>query len=77
MEIVLKILFFSFVIILGFVPGGIFISFILLVLYYLPQILKSYQDDSEDKVILVVKDAVNGESEEMKSYSTDTLEDMK
>jgi len=75
MEIISKILFFFFVIVLGFVPGGIFISFFLLALYYLPQILKSYQNDSDE---LILNDAVNGiEPEEMKAYSEGTLEEMK
>jgi len=74
----LQILFFFFVIVLGFVPGGIFISFFLLVLYYFPQILKSNENDCDEIIVNLESNATSGiEPEEMKSYSEDTLEAMK
>ena len=92
MTTIQKALFFFFVIALAFVPGGIFISVFLLSLYYLcPLFLENNSNEEEKRtfeenvealkftipfkvVDITVTDA---EKTDMKSYSDDTLEEMK
>jgi len=87
-----KILFFFFIIVLAFIPGGIFISVFLLALYYLvPLFLENNSGKTEIKIVkkeedtfeftipfkivdLTIPDVVKTN---MKSYSDDTLEEMK
>ncbi len=87
-----KALFFFFVIVLAFLPGGIFISVFLLALYYLvPLFLENNSKKTEIKIInkeedtfeltipfkvvdITTSDVVKTN---MKSYSDDTLEEMK
>ena len=87
-----KILFFFFIIALAFIPGGIFISVFLLALYYLvPLFLENNSEKTEIKIVkkeedtfeftipfkvvdLTIPDVVKTN---MKSYSDDTLEEMK
>ena len=85
-----KALFFFFVIVLAFIPGGIFMSVFLLALYYLvPSFLEN--NSKEEKGTLTQKDAFeltipfkvvdittpDVVKTNMKSYSDDTLEEMK
>jgi len=86
-----KGLFFFCVIVLAFIPGGIFISVFLLALYYLvPLFLEN--NSKKEKIKLTktdetlkltipfrVVDITNSDSQKtnMKSYSDDTLEEMK
>jgi len=86
-----KALFFFFVIVLAFIPGGIFISVFLLALYYLvPLFLENNSKEEEipkekEKVTfeftipLKVVGITQSDSKNvnMKSYSDDTLEEMK
>ena len=86
-----KILFFFFIIVLAFILGGIFISVFLLALYYLvPLFLENNYEKTEIKIVkkedtfeftipfkvvdLTIPDVVKTN---MKSYSDDTLEEMK
>ena len=79
-----KILFFFFVIVIAFFPGGIFISVFLLALYYLVPLFLS-QNSKEEKDVreftfrfnIVDVSKTNIEDPSMKSYSNDTLEKMK
>jgi len=74
MNTISKVLFWSFIIILGFVNP--LISFGLIVLYYLPGIIQSICEPCED-----VQNAGIYEEEvipqNMNDYSDDTLEEMK
>jgi len=85
-----KGLFFFCVIVLAFIPGGLFISVFLLALYYLvPLFLEN--NSKEEKETLTQKDAFeftipfrvvdittsDTVKTNMKSYSDDTLEEMK
>jgi len=87
-----KALFFFFVIVLAFLPGGIFISVFLLALYYLGplflennskkteiKIVKKEEDTFELTIPFKVVDITTSDVEKtnMKSYSDDTLEEMK
>ena len=86
-----KGLFFFFVIVLAFIPGGIFISVFLLSLYYLvPLFLENNSKKEEIKLTKTdetleftipfkVVDITNSDvvKTNMKSYSDDTLEEMK
>ena len=87
-----KILFFFFIIVLAFIPGGIFISVFLLALYYLvPLFLENNSEKTEIKIVkkeedtfeltipFKVVDIITSDVEKtnMKSYSDDTLEEMK
>ena len=86
-----KILFFFFIIVLAFIPGGIFISVFLLALYYLvPLFLENNSEKTEIKIVkkedtfefiipFKVVDLTIPDPQEtnMKSYSDDTLEEMK
>jgi len=87
-----KILFFFFIIVLAFIPGGIFISVFLLALYYLVplflennskkieiKIVKKEEDTFEFTIPFNVVDLTISDPEQtnMKSYSDDTLEEMK
>jgi len=86
-----KALFFFFVIVLAFIPGGIFISVFLLSLYYLvPLFLENNSKKEEIKLTKTdetleftipfrVVDITNSDvvKTNMKSYSDDTLEEMK
>ena len=92
MKVFSKSLFFFFVIVLAFLPGGIFISVFLLALYYLgPLFLENNSKKTEIKIVkkeddtfeftipfkvvdITTSDAVKTN---MKSYSDDTLEEMK
>ena len=86
MTTIQKALFFFFVIVLAFLPGGIFISVFLLALYYL---VPSFTDKSqEEKLLDSVEFTVRFEpkikqnsdvisTKKMDSYSKDTLEEMK
>ena len=86
-----KALFWFFIIILAFLPGGIFISVFLLALYYLvPLFLENNSEKTEIKIVkeenafeftiplkvvgITTSDVVKTN---MKSYSDDTLEEMK
>ena len=86
-----KSLFFFFIIVLAFLPGGIFISVFLLALYYLVPLF--LENKSKEEVIPKEKEKVTFEftipfkvvgitmtdskDANMKSYSDDTLEEMK
>jgi len=87
-----KALFWFFIIVLAFIPGGIFISVFLLALYYLgPLFLENNSKKTEIKIVnkeegtfeftipLKVVDITQSYSKNvnMKSYSDDTLEEMK
>jgi len=86
-----KALFWFFIIVLAFLPGGIFISVFLLALYYLvPLFLENNSNKTEIKIVreenafeftipfkvvdITTSDVVKTN---MKSYSDDTLEEMK
>jgi len=78
-----KALFWFFIIVLAFLPGGIFISVFLLALYYLgPLFLEQNnkkQDLPEFTVHFKLVENKNSDPEDpnMKSFSKDTLEEMK
>ncbi|MCH7647059.1 MAG: hypothetical protein IIA83_00415 [Thaumarchaeota archaeon] len=86
-----KALFWFFIIVLAFLPGGIFISVFLLALYYLvPLFLENNSNKTEIKIVreenafeftipLKVVGITQSDSKNvnMKSYSDDTLEEMK
>jgi len=86
-----KALFWFFVIVLAFIPGGIFISVFLLALYYfVPLFLENSSEKTEIKIVkeedafkftipLKVVGITQSDSKNvnMKSYSDDTLEKMK
>ena len=87
-----KTLFWLFVIVLAFIPGGLFISVFLLALYYLvPLFLENNSEKTEIKIVkkeedtfeltipFKVVDIITSDVEKtnMKSYSDDTLEEMK
>ena len=91
MKVFSKSLFFFFIIVLAFLPGGIFISVFLLALYYLvPLFLENNSAKTEIKIVkkedtfeftipfkvvdITTSDVVKTN---MKSYSDDTLEEMK
>jgi len=84
-----KFLFFFFVLVLAFIPGGFFVSVALIFLYYLPSFLKStikeaINDSQEtfennhypimDQITTIGTDKT---LQKMNSYSDDTLEEMK
>ena len=79
-----KILFFFFIIVIAFFPGGIFISVFLLVLYYLVPLFlsqKSKDENNSNEFVIHFRMANNynadKEKADMKSYSSDTLEELK
>ena len=86
-----KALFWFFIIVLAFIPGGLFISVFLLALYYLvPLFLENNSEKTEIKIVkkedafeftipLKVVGITQSDSKNvnMKSYSDDTLEEMK
>jgi len=86
-----KSLFWFFIIVLAFLPGGIFISVFLLALYYLvPLFLENNSKKEEIKLTKTdetleftipfrVVDITNSDVQKtnMRSYSDDTLEEMK
>jgi len=84
-----KALFWFFIIVLAFLPGGIFISVFLLALYYLvPLFLENNSKEEESltqknafefTIPFKVVDITTSDSQKtnMKSYSDDTLEEMK
>jgi len=87
-----KALFFFFVIVLAFIPGGLFISVFLLALYYLvPLFLENNSEKTEIKIVEKEEDTFeftiplkvvgitqsDSKNVNMKSYSDDTLEEMK
>jgi len=86
-----KTLFFFFVIVLAFLPGGIFISVFLLSLYYLVPLFLENNSKKEEIETLKEKNTfeltipfkvvdittLDAEKTNMKSYSDDTLEEMK
>ena len=86
-----KALFWFFIIVLAFLPGGIFISVFLLALYYLvPLFLENNSNKTEIKIVreenafeftipLKVVGITQSDSKNvnMKSYSDDILEEMK
>ena len=86
-----KALFWFFIIVLAFLPGGIFISVFLLALYYLgPLFLENKSKEEEipkekEKVTfeftiplkIVGITQSDSKNANMKSYSDDTLEEMK
>ncbi len=87
-----KALFWFFIIVLAFIPGGIFISVFLLALYYLvPSFLENSSEKTEIKIVKKEEDTFeftiplkvvgitqsDSKNANMKSYSDDTLEDMK
>jgi len=68
-----KILFFFFVIVLAFLPGGIFISVFLLALYYLvPMFLAN-----KYTIKFEIKDNSLDQNDTMNQYSENTLEEIK
>ena len=79
-----KILFFFFIFVIAFIPGGIFISVFLLALYYLVPL---FQNNSKEekikhpeytisfKLVEILTDV--DKIDNMNSYSDDTLEEMK
>ena len=81
----LHFLFWIFVVILAFLPGGIYMSFVLLILYYggpiLKNILKEGLDGLEirsEKITFTISESEDSENfENMDSYSDDTMEEMK
>jgi len=81
----LHFLFWFFLVILAFLPGGIYMSFVLLILYYggpiLKNILKEGLDGLEihsEEIRFTISDSEDSENFEKKdSYSDDTLEEMK
>jgi len=81
----LRFLFWIFVVILAFIPGGIYMSFVLLILYYggpiLKHILKESLDGLElhkEEIGFMFSESENSENfEKMDSYSDDTLDEMK
>jgi len=87
MKIVHKIVFFISVVILAFIPGGIFISFVLLLLYYGPSMLKSFlaevnedEKNSQENTFrctIIEPDYSRYPLTKMDAYSDDTLEEMK
>lgn len=85
-----KALFFFFVIVLAFIPGGIFISVFLLALYYLVPLFLENNSKREEETLtqknafeftipIKVVDITTPDTVKtnMKSYSDDTLEEMK
>ena len=86
-----KAIFWFFIIVLAFLPGGIFISVFLLALYYLgPLFLENNSEKTEITIVkkedtfeftipLKVVDITTSDvvKTNMKSYSDDTLEEMK
>ena len=80
-----KILFFFFIIVIAFLPGGIFISVFLLALYYLAPSLASNNFHSKEKTDVFESKFPLGfsnliepdqsQSQDMQSYSKDTLEE--
>jgi len=91
LDLTQKVLFWFFIIVLAFLPGGIFISVFLLALYYLvPLFLENNSEKTEIKIVkkedtfeftipfkvvdITTSDVVKTN---MKSYSDDTLEEMK
>ena len=86
-----KALFWLFVIVLAFIPGGLFISVFLLALYYLvPLFLENNSNKTEIKIVnkedtfeftipfkVVGITQSDSKNVNMKSYSDDTLEEMK
>jgi len=87
-----KALFWFFVIVLAFIPGGIFISVFLLALYYfVPLFLENNSEKPEIKIVKKEEDILeftipfkvvgitqsDSKDINMKSYSDDTLEEMK
>ena len=87
-----KALFWFFIIVLAFLPGGIFISVFLLTLYYLvPLFLENNSEKTEIKIVKNEEDTFeftiplkvvgitqsDSKNVNMKSYSDDTLEEMK
>lgn len=92
MKVFSKSLFFFFVIVLAFLPGGIFISVFLLALYYLgPLFLENNSEKTEIKIVKKDEDTFeftipfkvvdltipDPQQTNMKSYSDDILEEMK
>jgi len=90
-DLIQKALFWFFIIVLAFLPGGIFISVFLLALYYLtPLFLENNSEKTEIKIVkkedtfeftipFKVVDLTTPDPQQtnMKSYSDDTLEEMK
>ncbi len=87
-----KALFWLFIIVLAFIPGGLFISVFLLALYYLvPLFLENNSEKTEIKIVKKEEDTFeltipfkvvdittpDSVKTNMKSYSDDTLEEMK
>ena len=87
-----KAFFWLFVIVLAFIPGGLFISVFLLALYYLvPLFLENNSEKTEIKIVKKEEDTLeftiplkvvgitqsDSKNVNMKSYSDDTLEEMK
>ena len=85
-----KALFWFFIIVLAFLPGGIFISVFLLALYYLVPLFLENNSKNEIKLTKTdetleftipfrVIDITNSDVQKtnMRSYSDDTLEEMK
>ena len=79
-----KILFFFFIFVIAFFPGGIFISVFLLTLYYLVPLFlsqKSKNENNADEFVIHFRMWNNyntdAEKADMKSYSSDTLEELK
>jgi len=86
-----KALFWFFIIVLAFLPGGIFISVFLLTLYYLVPLFLENKSKEEEipkeqekvtfeftipfKVVGITQS--DSKNANMKSYSDDTLEEMK
>jgi len=81
-----KFLFFFFIFVIAFLPGGIFISVFLLALYYIAPTLASNNFQNEDMDVYEykirldlsnLKETLEQEKQDMQSFSKDTLEEMK
>lgn len=68
-----KFFFWFSVIVLAFLPGGIFISVFLLALYYLGPVFLA----NKHTIRFKVKDSSNRNHSTINQYSEDTLEEMK
>jgi len=72
-----KALFFFFVIVLAFLPGGIFISVFLLALYYLVPMFLTNKNEYTIKFEIKDDSSKNQSNTSINQYSVDTLKEMK
>lgn len=86
-KMIQKIVFWISVIFLAFIPGGIYMSFVLLILYYGSQYLKKIVSEFSNQNVEfyfkkeadTIADPISPDEveEQMKQYSDDTLDEMK